>query len=151
MQSVLLQREKLRRYLWSAFGMLADSWKEAMQQTPLNCFCHASFTLDADTTASPRVDSVCDELPPTNVAFNDLPVAGVSIPAGIALEGFADAGKDPELCAELTDDETVHQVTKDSDGFGTNIEETTPTQPTSSEMTAALTLSSEYSDSMTLT
>ncbi|KAH7957812.1 hypothetical protein HPB52_022777 [Rhipicephalus sanguineus] len=45
------------------------------------------------------------------------------IPADITLEGFADADKDLELCAELTDDEIIHQVTEDSDDSDTENEE----------------------------
>ncbi|KAH7985759.1 hypothetical protein HPB52_025418 [Rhipicephalus sanguineus] len=74
------------------------------------------------------------------------------IPARITFEGFADADKDLELCAELTDDEIILQVTEDSDESGTENEEPAPTQPTSSELTRALlTLSSVYSGNMTLT
>ncbi|KAH7975346.1 hypothetical protein HPB52_000607 [Rhipicephalus sanguineus] len=98
------------------------------------------------------MDSVCDELPSADVAFDDLRTAGVSIPAGITFEGFADADKDLELCAELTDDEIIHQVTEDFDDSDTENEEPAPTQPTSSElMRALMTLSSVYSDNMTLT
>ncbi|KAH7985347.1 hypothetical protein HPB49_026473 [Dermacentor silvarum] len=72
--------------------------------------------------------------------------------AGITFEGFADADKDLELCAELTDDEIIRQVTEDSDDSDTENEEPAPTQPTSSELTRALmTLSSVYSGNMTLT
>ncbi|KAH7951748.1 hypothetical protein HPB52_012179 [Rhipicephalus sanguineus] len=93
-----------------------------------------------------------DELPSADVAFDDLHAGGVSIPAEITLEGFADADKDLELCAELTDDEIVHQVTEDSDDSDTENEEPAPTQPTSSELTRALmTLSLVYSGNMTLT
>ncbi|KAH7976814.1 hypothetical protein HPB52_019991 [Rhipicephalus sanguineus] len=103
------------------------------------------------TTVSPQVDSVCDELPSADVAFDDLRAAGVSIPAGITFEGFADADKDLELCAELTDDEIIRQVTEDSDDYDTENEEPAPTQPTSSELTRPLmTLSSVYSGNMTL-
>ncbi|KAH7955971.1 hypothetical protein HPB52_005304 [Rhipicephalus sanguineus] len=74
------------------------------------------------------------------------------IPAEITLEGFADADKDLELCAELTDDEIIHQVTEDSDDSDTENEELATTQPTSSELTRALmTLSLVYSGNMTLT
>ncbi|XP_049528741.1 tigger transposable element-derived protein 4-like [Dermacentor silvarum] len=132
--------------------MLAESWKAVTQETLRNCFRHAGFTLDAETAVSPQVDSVCDELPSADVAFDDLRAAGVSIPAGITFEGFADADKDLELCAELTDDEIIHQVTEDSDDSDTENEEPAPTQPTSSELTRALmTLSSVYSGNMTLT
>ncbi|KAH7942157.1 hypothetical protein HPB49_021269 [Dermacentor silvarum] len=94
----------------------------------------------------------CDELPSADVAFDDLRAAGASIPAGITLEGFADADKDLELCAELTDDEIIRQVTEDSDDSDTENEEPAPTQPTNSELTRALmTLSSVYSGNMTLT
>ncbi|KAH7943397.1 hypothetical protein HPB52_007800 [Rhipicephalus sanguineus] len=99
------------------------------------CFRHAGFTLDAETAVSPQVDSVCDELPSADVAFDDLRAAGVSIPAGIIFEGFADADKDLELCAEWTDDEIIRQVTEDSDDSDTENEEPAPTQPTSSELT----------------
>ncbi|KAH7963655.1 hypothetical protein HPB52_022323 [Rhipicephalus sanguineus] len=112
--------------------MLVESWKAVTQETLRNCFRHAGFTLDAETAASPQVDSVCDELPSADVAFDDLRAAGVSIPDGITFEGFADADKDLELCAELTDDEIIRQ-------------------PTSSELTRALmTLSSVYSGNVTL-
>ncbi|KAH7986019.1 hypothetical protein HPB52_025259 [Rhipicephalus sanguineus] len=67
-------------------------------------------------------------------------------------EGFADADKDLELCAELTDDEIIHQVTEDSDDSDTENEEPAPTQPTNTELTRALmTLSLVYSGNMTLT
>ncbi|KAH7984883.1 hypothetical protein HPB52_024468 [Rhipicephalus sanguineus] len=93
-----------------------------------------------------------DELPSADVAFDDLRAGGVLIPAEITLEGFADADKDLELCAELTDDEIIHQVTEDSDDSDTENEEPAPTQPTSSELTRALmTLSLVYSGNMTLT
>ncbi|KAH7951613.1 hypothetical protein HPB52_010916 [Rhipicephalus sanguineus] len=129
--------------------MLAESWKAVTQETLRNCFRHAGFTLDADTAVSPQVDSMCDELPSADVAFDDLRAAGVLIPAGITFEGFADADKDLELCVELTDDEIIRQVTEDSDD--TENEEPAPTQPTSSELTRALmTLSSVYSSNMRL-
>ncbi|KAH7936113.1 hypothetical protein HPB52_018429 [Rhipicephalus sanguineus] len=97
------------------------------------------------------MDSMCDELPSADVAFDDLRAAGVSIPDGITFEGFADADKDLELCAKLTDDDIVRQVTEDSDDSDTENEEPDPTQPTSSELTRALmTLSSVYSGNMTL-
>ncbi|KAH7950947.1 hypothetical protein HPB52_003260 [Rhipicephalus sanguineus] len=68
------------------------------------------------------------------------------------LEGFADADKDLELCAELTDDEIIHQVMVNSNDSDTENEEPAPTQPTSSELTRALmTLSLVYSGNMTLT
>ncbi|KAH7967810.1 hypothetical protein HPB52_002591 [Rhipicephalus sanguineus] len=93
-----------------------------------------------------------DELPSADVAFDDLRAGGVLIPAEITLEDFADADKDLELCAELTDDEIIHQVTEDSDDSDTENEEPAPTQPTSSELTRALmTLSLVYSGNMTLT
>ncbi|KAH7957289.1 hypothetical protein HPB52_017113 [Rhipicephalus sanguineus] len=105
-----------------------------------------------EAAVSPQVDSVCDELPSVDVAFDDLRAAGVSIPAGITFEGFADADKDLELCAKLTDDEIIRQVTEDSDDSDSENEEPAPTQPTSSELTQALmTLSSVYSGNMTLT
>ncbi|KAH7943391.1 hypothetical protein HPB52_007794 [Rhipicephalus sanguineus] len=92
-----------------------------------------------------------DELPSADVAFDDLRAGGVLIPAEITLEGFADADKDLELCAELTDDEIIHQVTEDSDADTEN-EEPAPTQPTNTELTRALmTLSLVYSGNMTLT
>ncbi|KAH7978512.1 hypothetical protein HPB49_005780 [Dermacentor silvarum] len=133
--------------------MLAESWKAVTQETLRNCFRHAGLTLDAETAVSPQVDSVCDELPSADVAtFDDLRAAGVSIPAGITFEGFADADKDLEICAELTDDEIIRQVTEDSDDSDTENEEPAPTQPTSLELTRALmTLSSVYSSNMTLT
>ncbi|KAH7955555.1 hypothetical protein HPB52_001282 [Rhipicephalus sanguineus] len=110
------------------------------------------FALQMNAVVSPQVDSMCDELPSANVAFDDLRAAGVSIPAGITFEGFADADKDLELCAELTDDEIIRQVTEDSDDSDTENKEPAPTQPTSSELTRALmTLSSVYSGNMTLT
>ncbi|KAH7982015.1 hypothetical protein HPB52_002605 [Rhipicephalus sanguineus] len=65
---------------------------------------------------------MCDELPSTDVAFDDLRAAGVSIPDRITFEGFADADKDLELCAELTDDEIIRQVTEDSDDSNTENE-----------------------------
>ncbi|KAH7961543.1 hypothetical protein HPB52_010227 [Rhipicephalus sanguineus] len=87
-----------------------------------------------------------------DVAFDDLRAGGVLIPAEITLEDFADADKDLELCAELTDDEIIHQVTEDSDDSDTENEEPAPTQPTSSELTRALiTLSLVYIGNMTLT
>ncbi|KAH7976907.1 hypothetical protein HPB52_021484 [Rhipicephalus sanguineus] len=117
-----------------------------------NQLARQCFTLDAETAVSPQVDSVCDELPSADVAFDDLRAAGVSIPAGITFEGFADADKDLELCAELTDDEIIRQVTEDSDDSDTENEEPAPTQPASLELTRALmTLSSVYSGNMTLT
>ncbi|KAH8039446.1 hypothetical protein HPB51_007324 [Rhipicephalus microplus] len=59
---------------------------------------------------------------------------------------------DFELCADLTDDEIIREVTEDSDDSDTEIEGPSPTQPTSSELTRALmTLSSVYSGNMTLT
>ncbi|KAH7948341.1 hypothetical protein HPB52_020639 [Rhipicephalus sanguineus] len=93
-----------------------------------------------------------DELPSADVAFDDLRAGGVLIPAEITLEGFADADKDLELCAELTDDEIIHQVTEDSDDSDTENEEPAPTQPTNTELTRALmTLSLVYSGNMMLT
>ncbi|KAH7967738.1 hypothetical protein HPB52_002091 [Rhipicephalus sanguineus] len=93
-----------------------------------------------------------DKLPSADVAFDDLRAGGVLIPAEITLESFADADKDLELCAELTDDEIIHQVTEESDDSDTENEEPAPTQPTSSELTRALmTLSLVYSGNMTLT
>lgn len=137
--------------LRSAVGMLAESWKAVTQETLRNCFRHTGFTLDAAAAVSPQVDSMCDELPSADVAFDDLRAAGVSIPEGITFEGFANADKDLELCAELTDDEIIRQVTEDSDDSDTENEEPAPTQPTSSELTRALmTLSSVYSGNMTL-
>ncbi|KAH7952556.1 hypothetical protein HPB52_024010 [Rhipicephalus sanguineus] len=61
--------------LRSAVGMLAESWKAVTQETLRNCFRHAGFTLDAETAVSPQVDSVCDELPSADVAFDDLRAA----------------------------------------------------------------------------
>ncbi|KAH7944906.1 hypothetical protein HPB49_001687 [Dermacentor silvarum] len=101
---------------------------------------------------SVELNNFSDELPSADVSFDDLRAAGVSIPTGITFEGFADADKDLELCAELTDDEIIRQVTEDSDDSDTENEEPAPTQPTSSELTRALmTLSSVYSGNMTLT
>ncbi|KAH7969559.1 hypothetical protein HPB52_019430 [Rhipicephalus sanguineus] len=98
------------------------------------------------------MDSMCDELPSADVAFDDLRATGVSISAGIAFEGFADADKDLELCAVLTNDEIIRQVTEDSDDSDTENEEPAPAQPTSSELTRAMmTLSAVYSGNMTLT
>ncbi|KAH7977891.1 hypothetical protein HPB49_003863 [Dermacentor silvarum] len=132
--------------------MLAESWKAVAQETLQNCFRHAGFTLDAEMAVSPQVGSVCDELPSADVAFDDLRATGVSIPAGITFEGFANADKDLELCAELTDDEIIRQVTEDSDDSDIENEEPAPTQPTSSElMRALMTLSSVYNGNMTLT
>nr|XP_037273846.1 tigger transposable element-derived protein 4-like [Rhipicephalus microplus] len=89
---------------------------------------------DAETAVSPQMDSVCDKLPPADVAFDGLGAASVSISAGISFEGLADADKDVELCADLTDDEIIRQVTEDSDG--TDNKEPSPTQPaTRSELT----------------
>ncbi|KAH7938964.1 hypothetical protein HPB52_002961 [Rhipicephalus sanguineus] len=88
-----------------------------------------------------------DELPSADVGLDDLRAGGVLIPAEITLEGFADADKDLELCAELTDDEIIHQVTEDSDDSDTENKEPAPTQPTNTE----LTLSLVYSGNMTLT
>ncbi|KAH7972451.1 hypothetical protein HPB52_012439 [Rhipicephalus sanguineus] len=114
----------------------------------------------ASSTAAPRrgcrnletARAHDDELPSADVAFDDLRAGGVLIPAEITLEGFADGDKDLELCAELTDDEIIHQVTEDSDDSDTENEEPAPTQPTSSELTRALmTLSLVYSGNMTLT
>lgn len=113
--------------------------------------CSFVFVRAFERTAIRELPSV-DELPSADVAFDDLRAAGVSIPAGITFEGFADADKDLELCAELTDDEIIRQVTEDSDDSDTENEEPAPTQPTSSELTRALmTLSSVYSGNMTLT
>ncbi|KAH7982847.1 hypothetical protein HPB52_007552 [Rhipicephalus sanguineus] len=63
---------------------------------------------------------MCDELPPADIAFDDLHAAGVSITAGITFEGFADNDEYLELCAELTDDEIIQVTSDDSD---TEIEE----------------------------
>ncbi|KAH7958513.1 hypothetical protein HPB49_002105 [Dermacentor silvarum] len=113
--------------------------------------CSFVFVRAFERTANRELPSV-DELPSADVAFDDLRAAGVSIPAGITFEGFADADKDLELCAEFTDDEIIRQVTEDSDDSDTENEEPAPTQPTSSELTRALmTLSSVYSGNMTLT
>ncbi|KAH7971999.1 hypothetical protein HPB52_004762 [Rhipicephalus sanguineus] len=98
-----------------------------------------------------KIQAHDDELPSADVAFDDLRAGGVLIPAEITLEGFADADKDLELCAELTDDEIIHEVTEDSDADTEN-EEPAPTQPTNTELTRALmTLSLVYSGNMTLT
>ncbi|KAH7945090.1 hypothetical protein HPB49_006475 [Dermacentor silvarum] len=113
--------------------------------------CSFVFVRAFERTANRELPSV-DELPFADVAFDDLRAAGVSIPARITFEGFADADKDLELCAELTDDEIIRQVTEDSDDSDTENEEPALTQPTSSELTRALmTLSSVYSGNMTLT
>ncbi|KAH7979816.1 hypothetical protein HPB49_011336 [Dermacentor silvarum] len=98
--------------------------------------CSFVFVRAFERTANRELPSV-DELPSADVAFDDLRAAGVSIPAGITFEGFADADKDLELCAELTDDEIIRQVTEDSDDSDTENEEPAPTQPTSSELTRA--------------
>ncbi|KAH7939466.1 hypothetical protein HPB52_012772 [Rhipicephalus sanguineus] len=126
--------------------MLAESWKAVTQETLRNCFPHAGFTLDAETAVSPQVDSVCDELPSADVAFDDLRAAGVSIPARITFEGFTNADKDLELCAELTNDEIICQVTEDSDDSDTENEEPATTQPTSSELTGNMTLTEIEAD-----
>ncbi|KAH7982165.1 hypothetical protein HPB52_003335 [Rhipicephalus sanguineus] len=106
----------------------------------------------ADGDSKKKKEAHDDEVPSADVAFDDLRAGGVLIPAEITLEDFADADKDFELCAELTDDEIIHQVTEDSDDSDTETEEPAPTQPTSSELTRALmTLSLVYSGNMTLT
>lgn len=74
-----------------------------MQETLQNCFRHTGFTLDTKMAGSPGVDIVRDELTSKDVAFSDLRATGVSIPAWLTCEGFADADKDLKLCAELTD------------------------------------------------
>nr|XP_037280132.1 tigger transposable element-derived protein 4-like [Rhipicephalus microplus] len=137
-------------YLRSAVSMLEESWKAVTQETLRNCFRHVGFTLDAQMAVSPQMDSVCDELPSTDVAFDDLRTAGVSIPARITFEGFADADKDLELCANLTNDEIIRQVLEDYDDIENK--EPSPTQPMSSEFARAqMTLSSVYSGNMMLT
>ncbi|KAH8023659.1 hypothetical protein HPB51_015155 [Rhipicephalus microplus] len=83
-----------------------ESWKAVTQQSLQNCFRYESFILDAKMAVSPGVDSVCDELLPTNDASADLHIAGVSILVGITREGFADA--DLELCAVFN--QAQHQV-----------------------------------------
>ncbi|KAH7981962.1 hypothetical protein HPB52_002260 [Rhipicephalus sanguineus] len=115
-------------------------------------FSSSGFAVYSNGTDCSFVFAHDDELPSADVAFDDLHAGGVSIPAEITLEGFADADKDLELCAELTDDEIVRQVTEDSDDSDTENEEPAPTQPTSSELTRALmTLLLVYSGNMTLT
>lgn len=89
-------------YLRSAISMLVDLWKAVTQEILRNCFRHTGFTLDTETAGSPRLDSVCDELPSADVAFGNLRAASVSIPARITIDGFDDADKDLEPCAELT-------------------------------------------------
>lgn len=74
-----------------------------MQETLQNCFHNTSFTIDTKMACSPGVDSMRDELPYKDVAFSDLRATGVSIPAWLTCEGFANADKDLELCAELID------------------------------------------------
>lgn len=74
------------------------------------------------------------------IVFDNVHATGVSSPARITFEGFADADKDFKLCLEFTDDENIHQVAEDSDNSNTVIEEAAPTQPSSSELTRALTL-----------
>lgn len=88
---------------------------------PQNCFCHARCTLDSETAVPPGVDSVCDKLRHMDIAFDDLHVAGVSIPAEITLEGYIDADEDLKLCVELTDDEVVRKVTENSKDSDTEI------------------------------
>lgn len=129
--------------LWPAIGMLEDSLKAVMQETLRNY-----LILDTEMAILPGVDSVCDELPPADVAFDNLHIAGVSISAKITLEGFADAEKDLELCTALTNEEIIRQVAEDSDD--SEIKEAAPIQPKSSELTRALKLSLLYSDSMAL-
>ncbi|KAH7981647.1 hypothetical protein HPB52_000422 [Rhipicephalus sanguineus] len=115
-------------------------------------FSSSGFAVYSNGTDCSFVFAHDDELPSADVAFNDLHAGGVLIPAEITLESFADADKDLELCAELTDDEIIHQVTEDSDDSDTENEEPAPTQPKSSELTRALmTLSLVYSGNMTLT
>ncbi|KAH7961545.1 hypothetical protein HPB52_010229 [Rhipicephalus sanguineus] len=128
--------------------MLAESWKAVMQETAELFSPHGLHTRRRDG----RLALSGQKLPCADVAFDDLRAAGVSIPAGITFEGFADADIDLELCAELTEDEIIRQVTEDSDDSDTENEEPAPTQPTSSELTRALmTLSLVYSGNMTLT
>ncbi|KAH7971901.1 hypothetical protein HPB52_003666 [Rhipicephalus sanguineus] len=113
-------------------------------------FSSSGFAVYSNGTDCSFVFAHDDELPSADVAFDDLRAGGVLIPAEINLEGFADADKDLELCAELTDDEIIHQVTEDSDDIEN--EEPAPTQPTNTELTRALmTLSLVYSGNMTLT
>ncbi|KAH7968711.1 hypothetical protein HPB52_010792 [Rhipicephalus sanguineus] len=136
----------------SCFVLRFSSSGFAVYSDGTDCSFVFARALDAETAVSPQVDSVHDKLPSADIAFDDLRTAGVSILAGITFEGFTDADKDLELCAELTDDEIIRQVTEDSDDSDTNNEEPAPTQPTSSELTRALmTLSSVYSGNMTLT
>ncbi|KAH7971672.1 hypothetical protein HPB52_002163 [Rhipicephalus sanguineus] len=113
-------------------------------------FSSSGFAVYSNGTDCSFVFAHDDELPSADVAFDDLRAGGVLIPAEITLEGFADVDKDLELCAELTDDEIIHQVTEDSDDSDTENEEPAPTQPTSSELTRAL-MSLVYSGNMTLT
>ncbi|KAH7969862.1 hypothetical protein HPB52_022383 [Rhipicephalus sanguineus] len=101
-------------------------------------FSSSRFAVYSNGTDCSFVFAHDDELPSADVAFDDLRAGGVLIPAEITLESFADADKDLELCAELTDDEIIHQVTEDSDDSDTENEEPAPTQPTSSELTRAL-------------
>ncbi|KAH7948073.1 hypothetical protein HPB52_018321 [Rhipicephalus sanguineus] len=115
-------------------------------------FSSSGFAVYSNGTDCSFVFAQDDELPSADIAFDDLRAGGVLIPAEITLEGFADADKDLELCAELTDDEIIHQVTEDSDDSDTENEEPAPTQPTNTELTRALmTLSLVYSGNMTLT
>ncbi|KAH7932601.1 hypothetical protein HPB52_024280 [Rhipicephalus sanguineus] len=115
-------------------------------------FSSSGFAVYSNGTDCSFVFAHDDELPSADVAFDDLRAGGVLIPAEITLEGFADADKDLELCAELTDDEIIHQVTEDSDDSDTENEEPAPTQPTNTELTRALmTLSLVYSGNVTLT
>nr|XP_037289482.1 tigger transposable element-derived protein 4-like [Rhipicephalus microplus] len=69
--------------LRSPVSMIAKSWKAVTQGTLLNFCRHADFTLDSEMAVSLQVDSVCDELPFTDVAFDNLRATGVSVPAEI--------------------------------------------------------------------
>ncbi|KAH9366873.1 hypothetical protein HPB48_021755 [Haemaphysalis longicornis] len=96
--------------LSSAVGMLADASQAVTPATLQNCFLQAGFILDTETACTPREDSLRDLLPPTDVVFDDLHAAAVSIPARITFEGFNNL----ELRVEFPDEKITRQVTEDS-------------------------------------
>lgn len=96
--------------LFSALGMLADAWKAVQPSTIANCFRHAGFCNCEEASPGDAIGTA-ENIDNGEQLIADLRSSGMDLPAAVTFDEFAAIDDNIELCAELTDDEIVRQVT----------------------------------------
>ncbi|KAH7977423.1 hypothetical protein HPB49_026394 [Dermacentor silvarum] len=90
--------------------MLADAWKAVQPSTIANCFRHAGFCNCEEASPGDAIGTA-ENIDNGEQLIADLRSSGMDLPAAVTFDEFAAIDDNIELCAELTDDEIVRQVT----------------------------------------